>query len=186
MAENKRVLPARPSLTGKQVYLHPATAEDVVNFQYWFLQAEPESMTCRPLPFKTAAEASEAFKKEEKSPNKQSFAIVKKEDNTPVGSISFFNYNSLNRSAELDILIDPDEQKNGFGKEAMRILIKYLFKFRDLNRVYVQTAAFNSPSIKLFESLGFKQDGSLRNHHFYNGEFYDDLIYSFLRFELNW
>ncbi|MFQ5453936.1 MAG: GNAT family N-acetyltransferase [Candidatus Zixiibacteriota bacterium] len=186
MTKNKKALPAQSSLIGKKVFLRPATPEDEINFQYWFLQLEPQSMTCHPLPFKTVSEVSEASKKKEKSPYRQIFTIIKKEDKRPVGKITFFNYNTLNRSAELGILIDPDEHKNGYAKDAMKVLIKYLFRYRDLNKVYCQTAEFNSASIKLLESLGFEKDGTLRDHHFYDGEFHSDFIYSLVRFDLSW
>jgi RimJ/RimL family protein N-acetyltransferase len=49
--------------------------------------------------------------------------------------------------------------------------------------VYAQTASFNKNSIKLLESLEFKLDGTLRQHHYYKGDLYDDLLYSLLKFE---
>lgn len=183
MTEKKQVRSTSPSLVGKEVYLRPTTADDAANAHYWFLQSEPQSMSGHPLPLMTAAEAAEAFKKNEKSPERQSFTIVREEDNIPVGTISFFNHNPLNRSAELGILIDPDERKNGFGSEALKILIKYLFKHRGLNKVYARTPAYNTGAVKLLESLGFKRDATLRNHRFYDGEFHDELIYSLLLFE---
>jgi len=183
---DKKALSTQPSLIGKKIYLRPATAEDIANYQYWFLQSEPQFMSCHPLPFLTVAEASEQYKKIEKSENKQKFAIVDKETNTMTGVISFFNFNHLNRSAELGILIDPDTRKKGYATDAMRLLIKYLFLYRGLNKVYAETADFNNGTIKLLEKIGFKKDGTLRNHHFYNGEFHNKLVYSFLRFELDW
>ncbi|RKX19168.1 MAG: N-acetyltransferase, partial [Candidatus Zixiibacteriota bacterium] len=53
----------------------------------------------------------------------------------------------------------------------------------NLNKVYAQTASFNKGSIKLLESLEFKLDGTLRQHHFYKGQFHNDLLYSLLKFE---
>ncbi len=186
MAEKGKPLPTQPSLVGKHIFLRPTTADDAVNIHVWFLQSEPQAQSERPIPFKTLAEVSEAFKNREKSPDRQSFTIVRKEDSRPVGRITFFNYNPLNRAAELGILIDPDERKNGHAQDAMRVLIKFLFKYRDLNKVYACTPKFNKATIALLESVGFKKDGALRNHHYYNGEYYDKLVYSLLRFELDW
>ena len=183
---DKKAFPTQPSLIGKNVYLRPATSDDMANYQYWFLQSEPQFMSCHPLSFLTVSEAAERYKKTEKSENKQKFAIINKENNIMLGVISFFNFNHLNRSAELGILIDPDTRKKGFATEAMRLLIKYLFMYRGLNKVYAETAEFNKPATKLLETLGFKKDGTLRDHHFYKGEFHNKLVYSYLRFELEW
>ncbi|MEW6412507.1 MAG: GNAT family protein [Candidatus Zixiibacteriota bacterium] len=186
MAEKGQPLPTQPSLVGKNIFLRPTTAEDIINIHVWFMQSEPQAQSERPIKFRTPAEAAEAFKNQEKSTDRQAFTIVRKEDKIPVGQITFFNYNPLNRSAELGILIDPDERKNGHAADAMRVLIKYLFKYRDLNKVHASTAKFNKAAVALLESVGFKKDGALRNHHFYNGEYYDKLVYSMLRFELDW
>ena len=43
--------------------------------------------------------------------------------------------------------------------------------------------AFNERSRKLFESLGFKHEGTLRQNVWKNGGFYDDTIYGLLRDE---
>ena len=185
MGKNKSY-PTQPSLVGKTVYLRPETAEDVINHHFWFTQSEPQSMTVHPLPFMSAPEATERFKKSEKSPYSQAFAIVSTKENQPVGKVSFFNYNDVNRSAELGILIDPDERTKGYALEAFQILITYLFKYRNLNKVYAETAEFNTGTVKLLESLGFHKDGTLRQHHYYNGEYHNKYVFSLIRFEVDW
>ena len=186
MAKNENPISAQPSLVGKTVYLRPETADDVLNHHYWFTQSEPSSMTVHPLPFMSAADVAERFKKSDKSPYKQAFAIVSKKSKNPVGKVSFFNYNDVNRSAEMGILVDPDERKHGYGEEAMKLLINYLFQFRNLNKVYAETAEFNHGTMALLETLGFKRDGILRQHHYYNGDYHNKFVYSLLRFEVDW
>ncbi len=178
--------PTQPSLVGRKIYLRPATPDDIISHHTWFVQSEPQTQTCRAFPFRSASETAEAYKKKEKDAFEQRFAIVRKNDKMLVGTISFFDYNNLNRSAELGLLIDPDERKNGFAKDALKTLINYLFRHRDLYKVYAQTWAENTGSVKLLESIGFNRDGVLRNHHFYDGEFSADYIYSLLRAEIDW
>ncbi len=186
MATDRRPIPAPPSFIGKEVYLRPTTPEDIANTYHWTLQSEPQTLSGRPLPLRTAAQAAEAFKKKESSIDNQHFMIVRIDDNMPVGRISFFNYNPLNRSAELGVIVDPDERRNGHAAEGLKLLIKYLFRNRGLNKVYAETAAFNAGAAGLLEALEFKCDGRLRNHHFFDGEFHDKLVYSLLLYELSW
>ena len=183
MVDRKPILTAPPSLIGERVYLRPMTAEDVANTHHWFLMSEPQLQTCRPHPLTTASEASEAFKKAERTIDQARFVIVRLSDNVPVGRINYFDYNSLNRSAEFGLIVDPDERGKGFGLEATRILCRYLFHYRGLNKVHAQTAAFNEPAIKLLTAAGFKRDGVLRQHYFSDREFHDGLVYSLLAFE---
>ncbi len=186
MSDKKKLFPTQPSLVGKKVFLRPENPDDIVNAHHWFIQSEPQAQCSHPLPFRTASEALEAHKSADKSVDRQRFTVVRKDDKTPVGRVTFFNYNSLNRSAELGVLIDPDERQNGCADDALRTLIKYLFKYRNLNKVYAETAAFNTEAIALLESIGFKRDGVLRQHYFFEGEYHDKLAYSLLLFELNW
>lgn len=186
MPDKKTKFPTSPSLVGTKIYLRPGTAEDAANWQYWFLHSEPQAMSCSPLPLLTPLEASERFKGKEKSTSEQRFAVIRKDDQVLVGEVAFFNYNPLNRSAELGLLIDPEERKKGFGKEAAQLLCRYLFKYRGLNKISAQTAVHNEAAIKLLESLAFKKEASLRDHYFYNGEFHNAYIYSLLLFELDW
>ena len=152
-------LPTAPSLAGKKVFLRPASPDDAANSHLWRTQSEPQSQTVHPLPFMTISEAVERFKKRETSIDHEIFAIVTVRDKTPVGKISFFNYNSLNRSAEMGIIVDPEERQKGYASEAVKLLVTYLFRYRNLQKVYCTTAAFNKSAIKLVESLDFQKDG---------------------------
>ncbi|MCK4632434.1 MAG: GNAT family N-acetyltransferase [candidate division Zixibacteria bacterium] len=186
MKDKNKEFGTQPSFVGDKIFLRAVTVDDIANFHLWLLQNEPQTRSCRPYPIQSAAEATEAFRKREPSTNREFFAIVRKKDKVPVGKISYFDYNSLNRSAELGLLIDPDEQKKGHGNEAIRLLVKYLFRQRGFNKVYAQTAAFNKGAIKLLESLKFSKDATLRDHYFHDGEFHKGLIYSLLLYEFDW
>jgi RimJ/RimL family protein N-acetyltransferase len=181
--EDPSLYPTPASLVGNKVYLRAMEAEDTAITYLWHLHTEPQSQTCHQAILVTPKEMVEAAKKREKKPTEGDFAIVRKEDDKIVGKIRFFNLNMINRSAELGYIIDPEEHKKGYGKEGLTILVRYLFIYLNLNKVYAQTAVFNTPSVNLLKSLDFKLDGTLRQHHFYHGTLHDDLVFSLLRFE---
>lgn len=183
MAEKKQEYPVHPGLVGKNILLRPATDKDVANTYHWHLQSDPPMLSSRSVPFWTPAEMAENFKKHEKTADEQLLMIVRQKGNLPVGVIRFFNMNSLNRSAELELIVDPDERGKGHALEAARLLIRYLFRTRDLNKVYAQTSSLNAEAVALLEKAGFKRDGTLRHHYFYDGELHDGYIYSLLRYE---
>lgn len=185
MAKKTEAYPTVPSLVGEHVYLRPASPEDIANTHHWSLQSDVNALGCWPRRLDTAIEAAERFRTDRQPPDRQDLILVRKKDNTPVGRIAYFNLNSRNRSAELGLIIDPDEQKQGFGTEAMQILCRYLFSYQGLNKVYAQSAAFSTGAIKLLEKLGFRRDGTLRAHYYYGDEFHDGVLYSLLRFELD-
>ena len=185
MAE-KKIPPVPPSLAGERVYLRPTTAEDIGACHHWRLQSEPQAQSAFPVRVKSVAEAVEDFKKAGSSEYIEQFTAVRVSDKMPVGLLSYFDYNSLNRSAALGLLIDPEERRSGYGTEAIKLLIRYLFSHRGVNKVHTQTDEANKAAIKLLEGLGFKKDATLRDHYFRDGEFRAGVIYSLLRYELDW
>jgi len=172
-----------PGFVGKNVYLRPTTPEDSDTTYRWFLASEPQSQTCHEVMLTSPGIYAERMKRRRPQKDEGDFVIVRIEDNRLVGKLRYFHLNNLNRSAEMGYIVAPDTRKKGYGKEGMILLIKHLFVELNLNKVYAQTASFNKASVKLLESLGFKIDGTLRQHHFYKGDLYDDLLYSLLKFE---
>jgi RimJ/RimL family protein N-acetyltransferase len=173
-------------LVGDKVYLRAAVPEDIIDAHHWLTQSDPDSIYPHISRLVSPTEAAEIYRRQDKNELDLTLMIIKKADDEPVGLISTSNFNPLNRSSEITVLIDPDKRRKGLGKDALKTLSKYLFFQRGLNRVYAQFGDFNKPALKLFDSVGYKQDGTLRQHHFYKGEFHNSLVYSLLRFELDW
>lgn len=183
MSKEQPIMSTAPALVGDKIYLRPATAEDVANTYHWLLLSDPWSCTCRPIPYRSAAETAEAFRKRESTPYAQPFMVIRKKDNVPVGKVSFFDFNTQNRSAELGLMVDPDEREKGYGLAALRLLCRHLFMTRGLNKVHAQTASFNKAAQAIMKKAGFKLDGTLRHHYFYEGEYHNGLVYSLLAYE---
>ncbi|MDZ4722459.1 MAG: GNAT family protein [candidate division Zixibacteria bacterium] len=178
------VYPTLPSLVGDEIYLRIVTPDDIAQTHHWLIQSDPHLQTCEPFVMMTASEAAEIYRKKERTVETVSYITIRKKDNTPIARIRYFNYNPMNRSAEIGYLVDPDQRRKGYARESILVLCRYLFRNLGLHKVHAQTASVNIPSVQLLESCGFKRDGVLRAHHFYNGEFHDDFIYSILAFEL--
>lgn len=181
--EDLSQFPTSPSLIGKKVYLRATTPDDYLEIHRWFNASDPQSQTCHAVKVISPEERVKKMQKREAGNDEDRFVIVEKNSHNSVGEISYFHMNMLNRAAELGYLIAPNERGNGYAKEALQLIIKYLFLDMNLNKVYAQTASFNKDSVKLLESLEFKLDGTLRQHHYFKGDLYDDLLYSLLRFE---
>jgi [ribosomal protein S5]-alanine N-acetyltransferase len=73
-----------------------------------------------------------------------------------------------------------DYRQQGYTKEGLWLLLNYLFQVVGLNKVRADTGAFNQASIALLKSLGFRQDGCLRQHQLLDGVLYDQLLFSLL------
>lgn len=184
MNEENLVPSAHSTLVGDAIYLRVATADDIRLAHGWLLESDPQSVSCRPVTVLTPEEAAEKFKAAAKSSSQETFMVVRSVDDVPVGRIRFFDLNPRNLSAEIGLLIAPQERRKRYAEEAVELLCRYLFQDRGLNKVHAQTAAYNKGACRLLEKIGFKKDGTLRRHYFWHGIFHDGFVYSLLRDEL--
>jgi [ribosomal protein S5]-alanine N-acetyltransferase len=167
-------------LRGRAVYLTEVQALDIRLLHTWFYQANPDLMTCRPWQQQSLEEWQQRFEQLSNSPEAFTFAVRRLEDDRLVGRVRYFDFNSRNRAVEIGYLIGQTFRQRGYAKEALQLMLAYLFEELNVNKVMAQTGEFNSPSIALLSNLGFQRDGCLRQHHSINGVFYNDLLFSLL------
>ena len=74
-------------------------------------------------------------------------------------------------------------QGKGYAKEAVSLLVGYLFAGYPVERMIAFTDQENIPAQRVMESVGFQQEGKLRRSMFRDGHWRDILIYGILRQE---
>lgn len=89
----------------------------------------------------------------------------------------------LNRKAELYVFVNPDLQGKGIGTKATRLLCEYGFKDLGLNKIYLLTDAANKSAQIVYERVGFKLEGVLREENYKCSKYNDRLYYGLLRRE---
>ena len=95
----------------------------------------------------------------------------------------FLSYiNSRLRSAEFGVYLNPKEQGQGKGKEALTLLFDYGFKELNLHRIWAECYD-NNDAIHLYRKLGFKDDGLLRDAYFHDGHYGNSHMISLLEDE---
>ncbi len=87
------------------------------------------------------------------------------------------------RLAEVGYTIASRYQGRGYGREAVRLLLTYLFEDRGKHRVTARCDPRNTASVKLLRSLGLRQEGHLRESSWEHGEWADDLLFAMLASE---
>lgn len=71
----------------------------------------------------------------------------------------------------------------GYGKEAILELLDVAFNALHLHKVYCEVYTFNERSLNMMHSLGFHQDGILREHEFFHDTYHDLAVFSMLETE---
>lgn len=108
------------------------------------------------------------------TPSSKSYLIQAKETGQPIGIMSLVGIDFKNRNAECIIDIgDKNYWGRGYGSEAMKLLLDYVFLELNLHRVSLRVFSFNHKAIKLYEKIGFVHEGSSRQSLYRNGAWHD-------------
>lgn len=82
---------------------------------------------------------------------------------------------------EIGILLLPGYRSKGYGTNAQRLLVDYLFATTPANRIEATTEIDNLAEHRSLEKAGFVREGVLRGRGFVRGQWRDGLMYSRLR-----
>lgn len=99
------------------------------------------------------------------------------------GIISLLNIDYVNRSAELEVVLEKKYSDKGYFTDSVSLLLKHGFNEIGLNRI---SAKISEKSIKLsktFEALGFFHEGVLINALKSKKNYQNIHVYSILRAE---
>lgn len=86
-----------------------------------------------------------------------------------------------NRSASLGILVgERSDRGRGYGAMALRELCAIGFRDMGLERIHLWTRVDN-PAQRLYQRVGFVKEGVQRHALFWDGEWHDTILMSFIR-----
>ncbi len=109
------------------------------------------------------------------------FSIELTETEEFVGHVTLFGRNPINQSATLAIIVGPEFHGRGYGSDAVRLAVRYGFLQLGLNRIELQTWAFNARGIASYKKAGFVEEGRRREAVFFNGRRHDEVIMAILK-----
>jgi RimJ/RimL family protein N-acetyltransferase len=109
------------------------------------------------------------------------------EGDSMIGYVQINNIDLRNLKAEWGgtLIGERDFLGKGYGEEASKLLLRFLFDQYPINKCYAFCLAEHPTTPKLFQKLGLKKEGILRQEIFKDGVFKDLLLYSILRTEIN-
>ena len=112
---------------------------------------------------------------------KQLRLVICSYNNVTLGLIDLFDFNPTHNRAGIGILIAKEEYRNqGYGKEALALLINYGKTHLRLHQLYANISEDNVASISLFEKYGFKKIGIKKEWNLVNGVYKDELLYQLI------
>ncbi|PIP11753.1 MAG: hypothetical protein COT45_05590 [bacterium (Candidatus Stahlbacteria) CG08_land_8_20_14_0_20_40_26] len=173
-----------PYIIGNSICLRPVEVGDAPLIQEWHNDPELRKLAGAPRLVSMLTAEEEDIKNVSKSEDEVYLMIVKKADNKPIGFIRLNGLTSSERIVWLRISIgDKASWGKGYGSDAMRSVLQWLFGEENIHRVELETFATNERALKFFEHIGFKREGVRRQAHFADGQYYDIVCFGLLRGE---
>lgn len=112
------------------------------------------------------------------------YIIAQPDTLAALGEVVILDIDPDNHSAGIRIaLFSPDDFGKGYGTEAMRLMLAQAFQTLKLHRLALEVYDFNPRAQRVYEKVGFRREGLLRDALFYDGEYHDTIVMSILAHE---
>jgi RimJ/RimL family protein N-acetyltransferase len=101
-----------------------------------------------------------------------------------IGICGLHNISEIDRTTELGITIgDKDYWGKGYGRDAVRVLLDYAFRLRNMRKVFLRVWGNNERGIRAYRACGLVEEGRLRAHVWSAGQYVDLVFMGVLRDE---
>jgi len=111
------------------------------------------------------------------------YGIEHLESGQLVGDCAIFLQERDSRIAETGITISNLFQRQGFAKETMQGLVKFLFEEKGIHRIVETVDSENTASISMLKSVGFRQEAFFVENIFFKGRWSSEYQFALLQKE---
>ena len=173
-------------LVGDRIYLSPKSVseESIQKFTEWMNDFQVTDYTGASDQLFSLSAEKDWLENSAKNFENKSFDIVEIDTNKLIGTIGLDKFNYTNRTASMGIFIgDAEFRDNGYGTEAVRLLLDYGFRYLNLHSIRLSLISVNERAHKCYLKCGFKDTGRSREAIFLNGKYYDRLHMDILQNE---
>ena len=175
----------QPFLQGERVVLRPIEAQDIEGpYLDWLNDYEVTRFLETGSMPATRATLQRYLDTVAATPGTAMLAIVEKATGVHVGNVKLAGIHPLHRRADLGIMLgDRSRWGRGYAREAVALMLAYGFDRLNLNKIYLGVDVDNAAAVKVYEDLGFKIEGTQRQHLFRDGAYRDRHLMGILRDE---
>lgn len=171
-------------LTGETVVLRSFREAD---FAVWYEFAQQVDVSLlalgawRPMTVDTARRVWEGFTQ---APPDERIYFAVEAQGAFIGVIGIKDLDLRSRHGWLAINIGaPGQHGRGYGRDAIRTLLRWAFEIQNLHRVSLDTFATNERALRCYRACGFVEEGRLREAMWIDGRFEDMIQMGLLRHE---
>lgn len=171
-------------LNGLKTSVRKVEEDDIETIYHWYNDQEVNLWSTGAWPINTLLSKEQiAAKFLDESSDVYRYVILNENDQL-IGTIGFKELNIPGRSAAIYIVIgDKSYWGRGYGTDALIIFLRFLFTQWNLHRISLDTWEGNIRAIKMYEKVGFKIEGRLREARYVLGSYQDAILMGLLRSE---
>jgi len=178
----------KPTLTGDLVVLRPIRPDDVLVMATILSDPDVGRLTGSVHSSGERAESGEVtgelwdwYGTRATVDGRLDLAVVDRATDEVVGEVVINGVDPANRSANFRTLIGPGGRDRGLGTEAARLVIDHVFAELGLHRLSLEVYAFNPRARRVYEKVGFRSEGVLREALAFDGGWVDAEVMAILR-----
>jgi RimJ/RimL family protein N-acetyltransferase len=175
----------RELLTGERVRLRALAEEDLPQLEAWWLNPATVTLqanTIRPMPPGPIADMFRNWSKND-TPSSVGFCIETLDTSQLIGHTSLWGDDPRNRAAMMAIVVGEEHTGQGYGTDALQVLLRYGFGEMGLHRIELGVYAYNTRAQAIYRSIGFTEEGRRRETVLHDGVFHDDVVMAMLEQE---
>ena len=167
-------------LQGEKIFLRPFEESDIENTVKWLNNVELGALIDRVVPT-TVKERKEWFHAISRDKTAVTFAIDLTENNKHIGNCGLIYIDTRSRRAQFWIYLIDKYTGQGLGKDVVKLILDYAFQSLNLNRVYLYVVSTNTRALKFYQKIGFKIEGTFRQHIYLKGNYVDAIWLGILK-----
>lgn len=173
----------KPTIEGRRVLLRPITLDDADQMYEAVCEPVTRWFTGTQQEF-SRDQIARWCEKIAVAEDRVDLAIVSRDGGRMVGEVVLNDIDTRNLHASFRISLSaPAHFGKGYGSEASSLMLDYAFGELNLNRVSLEVYSFNPRAQHVYEKLGFREEGRLREVLLQDGEFHDAVVMGLLKRE---
>ena len=169
---------------GERIRLRACERSDLQQFAAWLNDPEVRQGLAHYRPF-SMVEEERWFENMLERPADEHPMVIEVQDEgnwRAIGNCGLMLFDWRIRMAEAGIFIGEKRLwDQGYGSEAMVLLVRHGFETLNLNRISLRVYETNLRAIRSYEKVGFIHEGRLRQAEYQEGRYLDVLLMSVLR-----
>jgi diamine N-acetyltransferase len=172
-----------PFLVGERIYLRPLERADLPHLCAWANDPEIRRLTGEVRPMSEAG-ADEFFERVRTDQDRVWFVVALRKTDQIIGEAGLLRIFAAWRTADLSLIIGEKEAwGQGYGTEAIRLLMDYAFGALNFHRLAIGVVGFNERALCFYRKVGFKQEGIQRDGYYLDHHYHNFVMMSILEHE---